>query len=263
MVYIPGGSFSMGTDEGLPAEAPPHPVRVSSFFLAEHEVTVGEFAEFVGETGYVTEAEEIGWAAVFDVDAGRWERVDGASWKRPEGPRSSVEGRGDHPVVQVSHNDAKAYAAWAGGRLPTEAEREYAARGGLDGARYPWGDELVPGGKHQANVWQGRFPTKNTGKDGYEMTAPVKSFPANGYGLYDIAGNVWEWTADWMGRYPDPNDERVDPTGPDSGTERVIRGGSWMCSRDHCTGYRVAARQSNEPDAALNNLGFRLAKDVR
>jgi formylglycine-generating enzyme len=259
MVLIPGGAFTMGSDSGFPAERPAHPVRVSPFFLAKHEVSVAEFAGFVEQTGYVTDAERIGWAAVFDVGAGGWKRVDGADWRQPLGPGSSAAQ--DHPVVQVSYNDALAYAVWAGGRLATEAEREYAARGGLENAPYPWGDELMPQGAPRSNIWQGQFPARNTGQDGYVMTAPVGSFPPNGYGLHDMAGNVWEWTADWLGPYPQISEPRIDPQGPEQGTERVIRGGSWMCSSSYCAGYRVTARQGNEPDAALNNLGFRIARD--
>ncbi len=260
MVLVPGGAFTMGSNSGFAAERPEHRVRISPFFLARHEVSVAEFTVFVEQTSYVTDAERIGWAAVFDPDAGSWRRVDSADWRQPLGPGSTaVE---DHPVVQVSYNDALAYAAWAGGRLPTEAEREYAARGGLENARYPWGDELYPEGDHRSNIWQGRFPTDNTGQDGHVMTAPVASFAPNGYGLHDMVGNVWEWTADWFAPYPQAEAERIDPEGPEHGSERVIRGGSWMCSSSYCTGYRVTARQSNEPDAAGNNLGFRIARDL-
>src|SRR5437764_4191584 len=193
MVFIKGGTFSMGTDDGMPDEAPVHQVALQSFWMDAHEVTVAEFAKFVAATNYETDAEKFGWSGVFNMKTGAWENVNGASWRHPDGPASQANS--DEPVCQVSWHDAAAYARWAGKRLPTEAEWEYAARGGLTGKRYAWGDELRPGGKPVANWWQGHFPERNTGEDGYIGRAPVGQFAPNGYGLFDMAGNVWEWCA--------------------------------------------------------------------
>lgn len=260
---LPGGTFRMGTDEGLPHEGPSHRVTVSPFAIDRHEVTNARFARFVAATAYVTEAEKIGWAGVFRPGAG-WQPVNGASWKAPGGPNSSVKGRDAYPVVHVSWNDARAFCAWAGKRLPTEAEFEFAARSGKQGELYAWGGrELAPGGRHLANTWQGPFPERDTGADGFRGPAPVGSFPANGYGLFDVIGNVWEWTADGF----DPRAYRGregarDPRGPVRAEQRAIRGGSWICTPHYCSGYRVAARQSSPPDSALDNLGFRCAADA-
>jgi len=260
MVLIPAGSFEMGTNDAMPFEGPVHPVSVKAFWIDEHEVLVSEFRQFVEATAYKTEAEKFGWSAVFDMRSGEWGRVDGANWRDPEGDGAAL--LPDEPVTQVSWNDANAYAKWAGKRLPTEAEWEYAARGGLAGKKYAWGDELRPGGKPVANWWQGTFPDKNTGEDGFMGRAKVGSFAPNGYGLYDTAGNVWEWAADW---YADdyynasPTD---DPKGPANGDERVIRGGSWMCAENFCTNYRTAARSHATPDSGMNNLGFRCVRDA-
>lgn len=259
MVLIPGGDFVMGTDDGLPSEGPAHPAQVAPFFLDAHEVSNRSFAEFVDTTGYVTEAEQIGWALVFDIAEGRWKQVAGANWRAPDGPGSTAADRPDHPVVQVSVADAEAYARWCGKRLPSEAEWERAARGGLSGALYPWGNELNPGGEHLANTWQGRFPNHSEPLDGFATTASVGSFPPNRYGLYDMAGNVWEWTAQPFSSYP--SETRLSAA-EQSSTARVIRGGSWLCSPDYCSGYRVGARQPSDVDSAQNNLGFRLAADV-
>jgi sulfatase modifying factor 1 len=261
MALIPGGTFRMGTDDGMPFESPVHDAAVKSFWIDEHEVTVGEFAKFVEATNYKTDAEKFGWSVVFDIESGEWMRVDGANWRRPEGGNADV--RSDEPVVQVSWSDAAAYAKWAGKRLPTEAEWEFAARGGLVGKKYSWGDELRPGGKPVANWWQGVFPEKNTGEDGFISRAKVASFPPNGYGLYDVGGNVWEWCADWYSDDYYRNSPGDDPKGSNGGTERVIRGGSWMCAENFCTNYRVAARSQSAPDTGLNNLGFRCVRDVR
>jgi formylglycine-generating enzyme len=261
MVLVPGGRFTMGTDDGLPIEGPAHQVEVAAFFLDLEEVSNRAFAGFVADTGYQSEAEKIGWALVFDLEERSWTPVKGADWRHPEGPGSTITGREDHPVVQVSWADAQAFARWAGKRLPTEAEWERAARGGIEGARYPWGDELAPSGRHRANLWQGPFPADNQGLDGFVTTAPVASFPPNGYGLHDMAGNVWEWTADWLEPYRPPEPGARAASGS-AARQRVIRGGSWMCSEDFCTGYRVAARQGSDPDSALNNLGFRCARDL-
>ena len=259
MVLIKGGTLLMGTNDGLPVEGPVHEVTIKSFRIDAHEVTVAEFTEFINATGYKTEAEQAGWSGVFDVRAGAWEKVDGADWRHPDGPRSTAQA--NEPVTQVSWNDAMAYAKWAGKRLPTEAEFEYAERGGLVGKKYAWGDELTPGDQYRANWWQGVFPARNLGADGFIGRAPVGSFPANGYGLYDMTGNVWEWCADWFGEIYYRTSPRDNPRGPTAGQDRVIRGGSWLCSDNYCTGYRVAARNHTAPDTGLNNLGFRCVRD--
>lgn len=259
MRLLPGGAFVMGTDEGLPHEAPAHAVEVRPFWIDTHELTVAQFAHFVAETGYRTEAERFGWSGVFDEAARAWRTVDGADWRRPDGPGSSAAE--DEPVTQVSWNDADAYARWAGKRLPTEAEWEYAARGGLAGRTYAWGDELRPGGRLLANWWQGRFPDHNTGEDGYSARAPVGRFPPNGHGVHDMTGNVWEWCADWYDPAYYAGSPRRDPRGPASGRSRVLRGGSWLCSENFCSNYRVAGRSEAAPDSGLNNLGFRCVRD--
>jgi formylglycine-generating enzyme required for sulfatase activity len=259
MVLIDGGNFLMGTEDGMPYEAPAHEVTLKSFWMDRHEVTVAEFAKFVVATGYKTDAEKFGWSGAFTLKTGEWKKTRGASWRHPDGPGS--EASSNEPVCQVSWNDAVAYAKWAGKRLPTEAEWEYAARGGLEQRKYSWGDELRPGGKPVANWWQGSFPDRNTGEDGFVGRAPVESFAPNGYGLYDVTGNVWEWCADW---YTDDyylKSVRHNPSGPEDGKERVIRGGSWMCAENFCTNYRVAARSQATPDSGLNNLGFRCVRD--
>ncbi len=269
----------MGTTDAdanpLDGEGPVREVELSAFAIAPTQVTTAEFATFVDATGYVTEAEEIGWSFVFASflpaalrassprvpEAPWWCAVDGATWRSPEGPGSDVADRADHPVVHVSWRDAEAYARWVGGRLPTEAEWERAARGGLVGARFPWGDELEPGGVHVCNIWQGRFPVKNTADDGFVGTCGVRAFPANGFGLFGVAGNVWEMVADrWS---TDHGATRVrDPRGPDVGTSRVMRGGSYLCHDSYCNRYRVAARTQNTPDSSSGNQGFRVAFDA-
>jgi sulfatase modifying factor 1 len=279
LVRLAGGAFLMGTDdaEGFPAdgEGPVRTVTVGPFAIAPTTVTNAEFAAFVAATGYVTEAERFGWSFVFRqfvpsrlarevrqavAGAEWWWPIPGAYWYAPEGPGSSIARRSDHPVVHVSWHDAVAYCVWAGGRLPSEAEWEFAARGGLAGRRYPWGDELTPGGKHRCNIWQGRFPEKNSAADGYVGTAPVRTYPPNGFGLYNVVGNVWEWCADWFSAAHD--DVRNDPHGPDSGTARVLRGGSYLCHRSYCNRYRVAARSANTPDSTSGNTGFRCAANL-
>jgi sulfatase modifying factor 1 len=276
-VPLPGGAFTMGDhfDEGYPAdgELPVHPVTLSPFRLDATAVTNAAFATFVKDTGHVTDAERWGSSAVFHLaftgdrsdvltsveGAGWWLGVRGACWRAPEGPGSSVGDRANHPVVHVSWDDAQAYCRWAGTRLPTEAEWEYAARGGLEGARFPWGDELRPGRRWPLNIWQGRFPTHNTMEDGFATTAPVKSYRPNGHGLWQMAGNVWEWCADRFSPQAYQEAAPIDPVGPAVGEARVMRGGSYLCHESYCYRYRVAARSSNTPDSSSGNLGFRCA----
>lgn len=261
MMFIPGGVLLMGAEDEMPFEAPVHEARIDAFWIDKFEVTVAEFQRFVEATGYRTEAEKFGWSGVFDIKTGAWTRVDRADWRRPDGPASKAAP--DEPVTQVSWNDAHEYAKWAGKRLPTEAEWEYAARGGLTGKRYIWGDELRPGGHPAANWWQGRFPSYNTGEDGFLGRAPVGKFPPNGYGLYDMTGNVWEWCSDWFDPDYYSRSPRDNPQGPDEGEERAMRGGSWLCSENFCTNFRPAARSHATPDSGLNNLGFRCVRSSR
>jgi len=279
MIYLPGGTFWMGTDsdEGFPqdGEGPARKVTVKPFLISAVAVTNRQFRQFVEETGYVTEAEKFGWSYVFHLfvkpgvnvlgsprQVPWWLAVEGANWAQPEGPGSSIEDRLDHPVVHVSWNDAQAYCAWSGTRLPTEAEWEFAARGGLEQKTYPWGDELKPDSEHRCNIWQGKFPDVNHASDGYVGTAPVTAYRPNGYGLYNVVGNVWEWCTDWFTpRYhtvtSDENPIYTEPTG-----SRSMRGGSYLCHRSYCNRYRVAARSSNTPDSSTGNCGFRVAADV-
>jgi formylglycine-generating enzyme required for sulfatase activity len=280
MVLLPGGVFLMGTDYegGFPqdGEGPVRKVEVAPFRIGRCAVTNAEFGEFVKHASYETEAERFGWSFVFYAflsprtarkargivgGAPWWRAVEGACWRRPEGPGSGVEGREDHPVVHVSWNDATAYCEWAGKRLPTEAEWEYAARGSLKQRRYPWGNVLTPNREHHCNIWQGEFPYKNTAEDGYRGTAPAESFPPNGYGLYNVSGNVWEWCSDWFSATFHQDGPRKSPTGPPTGKARVIRGGSYLCHKSYCNRYRVAARSSNTPDSSTGNAGFRCAMD--
>jgi len=279
LVTLAGGEYRMGSDDrnGYPGdgEGPVHTVELSSFRISTTTVTNAEFACFVDATGHVTDAERFGWSFVFGgllpddfpdtravAAAPWWRQVYGADWAHPEGPHSDVEDRAEHPVVQVSWNDATAYCTWAGRRLPTEAEWEYAARGGLVGHHFPWGDELEPGGEHRMNVFQGTFPAHDTGADGFRGTAPVGAFPPNGYGLHQATGNVWEWCADWFAPDAYRHHEARDPQGPHRGTHRVMRGGSYLCHASYCRRYRVDARSANEPDATTGNLGFRTAADA-
>jgi formylglycine-generating enzyme required for sulfatase activity len=304
MVWIPGGEFTMGTDSelGWPDEKPAHRVKVDGFWMDATEVTNAEFSRFVEATNYVTTAEKppnveeilrqmppgtppppkeklVPGSLVFKPTAGPvdtrdfsqwWHWTPGASWKHPDGPGSNLQGKDDHPVVQVSWDDAVAYANWAGKRLPTEAEWEFAARGGLEGKPYVWGDEKPgAGGKWQCNIWQGDFPYRNTAEDGYERTAPAKSYPPNGYGLYDTAGNVWEWCADWydreLYRRRAGNGVAVNPTGPDRTIDpqrpfmpqRVQKGGSFLCNDSYCSRYRPSARHGCSPDTGMSHVGFR------
>jgi sulfatase modifying factor 1 len=278
MVRLPGGVFVMGSDDWLayPDDGEtPREVEVSPFMIDSCAVSNAQFGQFVAATGYITEAEGFGWSFVFGgllpedfpptrgvAAAPWWRQVYEADWHHPEGPPSDLSDRADHPVVHASHNDALAFCAWAGKRLPTEAEWEFAARGGLNGAAFPWGDEREPSGEHRMNVWQGQFPVENTLEDGYHGTCPVNAFPPNGYGLYNATGNVWEWTADWFDPSYRERDRRTDPAGPPTGTRRVQKGGSHLCHASYCRRYRVAARQGNEPDASAGNLGFRCASGV-
>lgn len=274
MVALPGGAFLMGTDDavGYPAdgEGPVREVTVSPFWIDATAVTNEAFAEFVDATGWTTLAERFGWSFVFagllgpdDEETRRvasapwWRQVFGADWRHPEGPVSHFQEREDHPVIHLTWRDARAFARWAGKQLPTEAEWERAARGGLVQARYPWGEEREPGGGHRMNVWQGRFPEHNTVDDGWLGTAPVNSFPPNDFGLYNMAGNVWEWCADWFSPVWHRTAGRVDPTGPPRGEAKVMRGGSYLCHDSYCNRYRVAARSANTPDSSTGNLGFR------
>ena len=275
-VAVPAGRFLMGDpfDEGYPAdgETPVHGVVLNGFRIDATAVTNEQFAAFVEATGYRTEAELFGSSAVFHllaqadtqdvlgVAAGTpwWLNVRGAAWAHPGGPKSHWSALATHPVVHVSHNDALAYCAWAGRRLPTEAEWEYAARGGLDGQRYPWGNSLLgPGEEHLCNIWQGTFPAANSQDDGHLGTAPVMSFPPNGYGLYEVSGNVWEWCSDWFLPKYYRNSAGENPPGPTIGAGRVMRGGSYLCHDSYCNRYRVAARSSNTPESSSGNTGFR------
>jgi formylglycine-generating enzyme len=261
MVRIPGGEFMMGTDKGFPFEGPPHRVVLSPYWLDETEVTNAQFARFVEATGHRTTAEELGNSGVFWPSKHGWELVDGADWRHPEGKGSSINDRQDHPVVHLSWDDAAAYCQWAGKRLPTEAEFEFAARGGLEGAEFAWGDEFNPKGQFRANTWQGVFPEADRAEDGFPGVAPVKSYTPNGYGLYDMTGNVWEWVHDWYDPEYYSKSPTKNPKGPSEGRQKVQRGGSWLCSENYCQGYRVAARMQTDRDSGLNNLGFRCAAD--
>lgn len=283
-VAIPAGSFAMGDpfDEGYPAdgETPVHQVEISAFSIDTTAVTNAAYAAFVEATGYRSESEIYGTSAVFHlaVQADRadilgsaagtpwWLNVRGANWAHPAGPLSTWQDIPHHPVTQLSHTDALAYCAWAGRALPTEAQWEYAARGGLAQARYPWGNELhgtdpSGGTLHHCNIWQGTFPRENSCEDGFLTTAPVDSFAPNGWGLYQTSGNVWEWCADWfLPKYYSSclaKGTVLDPQGPTIGRGRVMRGGSYLCHDSYCNRYRLAARSSNTPDSASGNLGFR------
>lgn len=309
MRAIPAGEFDMGTDDGnsVPNERPAHRVKVSAFWLDEHDVTNAEFREFVAATGYVTTAERpVNWeelrkqlppgtpkpqeeqlrpgSLVFTppnhaVDlrdmSGWWTWTAGANWRRPQGPGSSIDGKDNYPVVQVSWDDAAAYAKWAGKRLPTEAEWEYAARGGHYGTRYYWGDELTVKGKPMANTFTGKFPYRNTAEDGYAGLSPAGAFPANGYGLFDMAGNAWNWCSDF---YADDAFARslattrvcCDPAGPErtfsardpNAVEHVVKGGSFLCNPDYCESYRPTARRGTPYDTGSEHVSFRCAKST-
>ena len=300
MTWIPGGQFWMGAAEDHMGDAQPwHRVYVDGFWMDKTDVTNEQFAAFVKATGYVTVAERIPRAedypqalqellvpgsVVFtppdrpvqlDNHFRWWSYVQGANWRHPEGPNSDIAGRMKHPVVHIAYDDAIAYCNWAGGRLPTEAEFEFASRGGLDRKRYAWGDEFMPGGKHMANTFQGRFPDANSAEDGYKATSPVGSFPANGYGLFDMAGNVWQWTSDWYrADYYETlaasGEITVNPKGPADSFDRsepgvkkrVLRGGSFLCTDQYCARYVAGGRGKGEPDTGTNHTGFRCVRDL-
>jgi formylglycine-generating enzyme required for sulfatase activity len=298
MVWIPGGTFRMGSDGHYPEEAPVQSVAVDGFWIDRVPVTNADFLQFARATGYVTFAELKPRAADYPgllpemlragslvfappnhaVDLSRWgdwwQFRFGANWRRPYGPRSSLSGLSEHPVVHMAYRDVLAYAAWAGKNLPTEAEWEFAARGGLDAAEYAWGDEFVPSGKHQANTWQGNFPHENLISDGFERTSPVTAFPPNGYGVHDMIGNVWEWTSDWYSPTREPpapkgcctpanprggsEDASYDPCQPEIRIPRkVIKGGSHLCAPNYCHRYRPAARHPQPIDTSTSHVGFR------
>jgi formylglycine-generating enzyme required for sulfatase activity len=306
MKFIRGGSFMMGADNNQASEDeyPKHTVQVNSFWIDETEVTNAEFKKFVDATGYITTAEQkpdwealkktvppgtpkphdsvlVAASLVFKPAAGPvnlqdysqwWSWIAGADWKHPQGPASSINGKDNFPVVHVSWYDAMAYCKWAGKRLPTEAEWEYAARGGLTNAIYPWGNEHVNAGQPKTNSWEGKFPYFNEMKDHYTNASPVKSFAPNGYGLYDVAGNVWEWCSDWYdaGYYASLRGATTDPEGPSKSFDpedpytpkKSLRGGSFLCNDNYCSGYRVARRMKSSPDTGLEHTGFRCVKDA-
>ena len=297
MIALEGGTFTMGSDRFYPEEAPPHRVTVGRFRIDEHPVTNDQYRRFVEATGYVTVAERpldlsgIPGAPMTTLGPGSlvftptegpvdlsnshnwWRYIEGASWRHPQGPESSIDGLGDHPVVHIAYEDALAYARWAGKELPTEAEWEFAARGGLEGKVFTWGDEIEPNGKIMANTWHGEFPWRRDDPFGFERTSPVGSFPPNGYGLYDMAGNVWEWTADWFRPHgataalveraccapPAASaEESYDPTQPHIRIPRkVLKGGSHLCAPSYCMRFRPAARMPQMIDTGMSHLGFR------
>lgn len=277
---LEGGAFAMGNSNGDEndgdGETPVHTVELAPYSIDATSVTNADFARFVDATSYRTEAETFGYSAVFHLALAAepdevmgpasgtpwWAGVRGADWRHPGGSRSDLDGLDEHPVVHVSWNDAVAYCKWAGRRLPTEAEWEYASRGGLDGARYPWGDELMDD-DWRCNIWQGEFPRTNTEEDGFLTTAPVRTFQPNGYGLWQMVGNVWEWCSDWFGPRYYKFSPAENPVGPSLGAARVIRGGSYLCHDSYCNRYRNAARSSNTPESSMGNAGFRTVAVTR
>ena len=285
MIKISGGKFLMGSEDNASfksdGEGPVREVHVEPFLIDPCAVTNQQFSKFVRRTRYITEAEKFGWSFVFAGLATKksitsktksvpntqwWLAIEKANWKHPNGPGSNLEKIMNHPVVHISWNDSIEYCKWAKKRLPTEAEWEIAARGGLIQNRYTWGNELNPQNKHMCNIWQGKFPIQNTAEDGYVATAPSKSFPKNGFGLYNMSGNVWEWTKDWYSNTFHQKENHLslirNPQGPESGESKVIRGGSYLCHSSYCNRYRVAARSSNTPDSSTGNMGFRCAKTL-
>ena len=258
MIYVSGGDTWIGSEEGLPMERPVFKAQVSSFFMDTHPVTVAQFREFVKETGYKTQAEEFGDAGILNLETYQWMLILGATWEYPtgpEGPRASE----DHPVTQVSWHDAFAYAEWKGHRLPTELEWEHAARGAESAPeKYAWGDVLYMAGEAMANTWDGTFPVSNTEKDGFLLTSPVGQYGKTPLGLTDMGGNVWEWTDSWYRSYQD----RKKTFTPNAESERVQRGGSFLCHADYCHGYRVSARSHSTPETSLFHVGFRTVKDI-
>ncbi len=277
MVRLEGGRFVAGSESfaafATDGEGPLRELCLDTFHISRFAVTNARFAEFVSRTGHVTEAERLGWSFVFQSRPGDacegnvaqgtpwWVRVAGADWKHPEGPHGMVQDWEHLPVVHVSWNDAQAYCEWGGFRLPTEAEWEYAARGGLEQNVYPWGDDLMDGGIHRCNIWQGVFPDEDLGEDGYTSPAPVDAFSPNAYGLYNAVGNTWEWCADFFSVDWHRSASPVNPAGPESGAGKVIKGGSYLCHESYCFRYRCAARSVNAPDGSTGNLGFRVARD--
>ncbi|TRY67137.1 hypothetical protein TCAL_11441 [Tigriopus californicus] len=281
MILVEGGTYTMGTDVPIfvaDGEAPARRVELPDFYMDMHEVSNAEFEVFVEDTEYKTEAESFGDSFAMDLflsqatkskisqavkDAPWWLPVKGANWRHPEGPDSNIENRMNHPVIHVSWNDAKAYCEWAGKRLPTEAEWEYACRAGKDDRLFPWGNKWNPGGKYYGNIWTGSFPNENTGEDGYRTTNPVTEFPPNAFELFNMVGNVWEWTSDWWTIRHSPLVVHSNPQGPKNGKDKVKKGGSFMCHKDYCYRYRCAARSQNTPDSSAQNLGFRCAADKK
>ncbi len=277
MIRLDGGPFHMGSEsaDAFPSdgEGPVRAVTLTPFHISKTTVTNAQFSEFVSRTGYRTEAERFGWSYVFQhhvPDAGDaprlpgtpwWLAIRGADWTHPAGP-SQPAASPDHPVVQVSWHDAAAYCEWSGYRLPTEAEWEYAARGGLDQNTYPWGGELTPNGQHMCNIWQGTFPDCDRGEDGFTSAAPAASFAPNGYGLFNAVGNVWEWCADFFHRSWHIDASPIDPVGPPSGTTRVMKGGSYLCHESYCWRYRNSARTATPPDSSTCHIGFRVVRDL-
>ncbi len=285
MVRLDGGSFLMGGEGPLiweqDGEGPVREVSVPPFWIDPCTVSNQQFAEFVDATGYVTEAERFGWSFLFHLHLTKkqrevlrqdravagiewWLSVPGTCWKQPLGPDSSIDNRLDHPAIHVSWHDANAYAKWRGCRLPTEAEWEFAARGGREQTIWPWGNKLLDKGRHRCNIFQGNFPKKDSGADGFKGTCPVDAFEPNDFGLFNCIGNVWEWCQDWFS--PDYHQARPDlrdnPIGPPSGKNRVQRGGSYLCHDSYCNRYRLSARTSNTPDSSGSNVGFRCVRDV-
>jgi len=264
MIRLPGGVFMMGSSQVSERDAQPlHRVRLGPFWLDAAPVTNRQFQRFVEQTQHETDAERLGSSQVFDRKTGTWNEVAGTNWRHPETPDSSLVGRENHPVVHVTWRDAVAYAAWAHKRLPTEAEWEFAARGGLSDCIFPWGRELNPDGRHLANGWQGHYPQQDLGHDGYRGTSPVKQFPPNRFGLHDMAGNVWNWCSDWYAADHYGASLPANPRGPASGDERVRRGGSWLSAPNYGDALRVAFRGYALPTKSTNHTGFRCARDAK